>query len=73
LAAEPLDSGNVRNSLDFKCGNFQTKRASCLLSLTHFQHRGRIADVPHDREASRVRDNLAQEFKAFANQFRGQQ
>src|SRR5262249_17527736 len=50
---------------NFHFNGFDTKRVGRSLYLAHFQYRGGIASVGHDRDMSEIGEKLAHEFKPF--------
>src|SRR5262245_44886752 len=57
---------DILRSPNFESNNIEAKRAGCGLSFAHFQHRGGIAGIGHDRQMAQTGDNLSQEFEPLA-------
>src|SRR5215831_8280331 len=62
---------DILHSPNFESNNIEANRAGCGLSFAHFQHRGGIAGIGHDRQMAQTGDNLAQEFEPLAGKIGG--
>src|SRR6516165_1525467 len=62
---------DILRSPNFESNNIEANRAGRGLSFAHFQHRGGIAGIGHDRQMAQTGDNLAQEFEPFAGKIGG--
>src|SRR5215467_7050901 len=62
---------DILRSPNFESNNIEANRAGRGLSFAHFQHRGGIAGIGHDRQMAQTGDNLAQEFEPLAGKIGG--
>src|SRR6516165_9593826 len=62
---------DILRSPNFESNNIEANRAGRGLSFAHFQHRGGIVGIGHDRQMAQTGDNLAQEFEPLAGKIGG--
>src|SRR6516225_3873707 len=67
LALAPL----IRSRRKYGLPRLDIPPAGRGLSFAHFQHRGGIAGIGHDRQMAQTGDNLAQEFEPLAGKIGG--
>jgi len=68
-ALEPLDGGrNIRGSADLESGDIEAQGPARGLNLAQLHDCVVHADIDHDRQPAQSGDQLAQEFKALADE-----
>src|SRR5262245_26628101 len=71
-ALKRLEGGrDILHSPNFESNNIEANRAGHGLSFAHFQHRGGIAGIGHDRQMAQTGTHLSQEFEPLAGEIAG--